>query len=192
MKQLTSEIKKELDDKRFRHTISVAHTAAALAMCHGLNPQKAYLAGLLHDCAKCIPGKDKMALCAKYGLLVTTVEKENPDLLHAKLGSFLAREKYGIEDEEILSAILFHTTGKPAMSAFEQIIYIADYIEIHRKPLPNMDKARRLAFQDLDACMLLILESTLNYLHQKDATIDEITQETYDYYKNACKKGVKE
>lgn len=192
MKQLTSDIKKELDDKRFRHTISVAHTAAALAMCHDLDPQKAYFAGLLHDCAKCIPNKDKMALCAKYGLSVTSVEKENPDLLHAKLGSYLARTKYGMEDEEIISAILFHTTGKPAMSAFEQIIYIADYIEIHRKPLPNMAKARKLAFQDLDACMLVILESTLNYLQQNDATIDEITQETYEYYKNACKKGVKE
>ncbi len=192
MKRLTSEIQKELDDKRFRHTISVAHTAAALAMCHDLDPQKAYLAGLLHDCAKCIPNSDKMALCAKYSLGITATEKENPDLLHAKLGSYLARSKYGIEDEEILSAILFHTTGKPGMSVFEQIIYIADYIEIHRKPLPNLEKARQLAFHDLDACMLLILESTLDYLHKKEATIDEITQETYDYYKKACEEGEKE
>ncbi len=191
-KQLTAVMKKELDDKRFRHTLSVAHTASSLAMCHGQDPYKAYLAGLLHDCAKCIPHDKKLSLCAKYGLSVNDAEAANPDLLHAKLGSLLARIKYEVEDEDILSAILYHTTGKPAMSAFEQIIYIADYIEIHRKPLPNMDRARKLAFQDLDACMLLLLESTLDFLHEKDTSIDKITQETYDFYNNACKKGVEE
>lgn len=190
VRDLTASMQKELDEKRFLHTVSVAHTAASLAMCHGLNPYKAYLAGLLHDCAKCIPHKKKLALCVKYGLVTNSAETANPDLLHAKLGSCLAREKYGVDDEAILSAILYHTTGKPEMSEFEQIIYIADYIEIHRKSLPNMEEARRLAFQDLDACMLLLLESTLHFLQEKGASIDIITLETYDYYKNACKKGV--
>lgn len=187
-KKLTTLIQKELDEKRFLHTISVAHTAASMAMCHGCDPYKAYLAGLLHDCAKCISNNKKLSLCAKYGLSVNDAEAANPDLLHAKLGSLLAREKYNVQDEDILSAILYHTTGKPAMTAFEQIIYIADYIEIHRKVLPNMAKARKLAFQNLDECMLLILESTLQFLNAKNASIDTITLETYNYYKNACKK----
>ena len=184
-KELTASMKKELDEKRFRHTLSVAHTASAMAMCHGYDPYKAYLAGLLHDCAKCISHDRKLALCDKYEIEVNAVEKENPDLLHAKLGSFLAREKYGIEDEEIVSAVLYHTTGKPAMNMLEKIIYIADYIEIHRKVLPNMEKARRLAFLDLNACMKVILESTLTFLQEKGALVDEITRETYEYYKNA-------
>lgn len=190
-KQLQTAMKKELDEKRFRHTLSVANTAASMAMCYGLNPYKAYLAGLLHDCAKCISHDKKLALCNKYELSVNKVEMSNPDLLHAKLGSKLAHVKYGIEDEEMLSAIYFHTTGKPDMTALEKIIYIADYIEIHRKPLPNMEKTRQLAFQDLDACMLLILESTLAFLEQKDASVDDITHETYEYYKNACHNGCK-
>ena len=184
-KELTASMKKELDEKRFRHTLSVAHTASAMAMCHGYDPYKAYLAGLLHDCAKCIEHERKLILCAKYEIEVNVVEKENPDLLHAKLGGYLARAKYGIEDEEIISAILYHTTGKPAMSILEKIIYIADYIEIHRKSLPCMEKARRLAFLDLNACMKVILESTLMFLQQKAASVDEITRETYEYYKNA-------
>lgn len=187
-RQLTQAMKKELDEKRYRHTLSVAHTAASMAMCHGLDPYKAYLAGLLHDCAKCIPHDKKLSLCAKYGLPVNDTESANPDLLHAKLGSYLAHDKYGIEDEEILSAILYHTTGKTAMSVFEQIIYIADYIEIYRKPLPNMEKARKLAFQDLDACMVVILESTLTFLEEKGAKIDSTTRETYEYYQNICSK----
>lgn len=190
-RQLTQAMKKELDEKRYRHTLSVAHTAASMAMCHGLDPYKAYLAGLLHDCAKCIPHDKKSSLCAKYGLPVNDAEEANPDLLHAKLGSHLARAKYGIEDEEILSAILYHTTGKTAMSVFEQIIYIADYIEIYRKPLPNMEKARKLAFQDLNACMLVILESTLTFLEEKGAKIDSTTRETYEYYQNICSNRCK-
>ncbi len=186
--ELTRAMKKELDEKRFLHTISVAQTASCMAMCYGCDPYKAYLAGLLHDCAKCIPHAKKTALCDKYGLFANDAESTNPDLLHAKLGSHLAHVKYGIEDEEILSAIMYHTTGKPAMSVLEQIIYIADYIEIHRKPLPNMEEVRRLAFQDLNACMLLILESTLSFLAEKGASVDAITLETYEYYQNACKK----
>ena len=115
------------------------------------------MAGLLHDNAKCIEDKKKLALCGKYKLEINTAEQKNPDLLHAKLGSFLAKERYQVEDPEILSSILYHTTGKPAMTTLEQIIYIADYIEINRKKLPGMEVTRKLAFTDLDACMLHIL-----------------------------------
>ncbi len=187
-KKLTAGLSEELDEKRFRHTMSVAQTAACMAMRHGYDPYEAYLAGLLHDCAKCMPHDKKLALCAKYGISISHAEKHSPDLLHAKLGSKLANVKYGITDAQILSAIEYHTTGKPEMTLLEQIIYIADYIEIHRKPLPNMEKARQLAFCDLDACMLVILESTLDFLKQKDALVDEITLKTYEYYKKAYNK----
>jgi predicted HD superfamily hydrolase involved in NAD metabolism len=176
-------MKKKLDEKRYLHTLSVAHTAACMAMCYGYNPQKAYLAGLLHDNAKCIPHDKKIALCAKYKLETSIVERKNPDLLHARLGSILAAKKYDITDAEILSSIAYHTTGRPDMTLLEKIIYIADYIEIRRKPLPDMEKIRRLAFSDINACMLLILENTIRYLTEKEAAIDEITLMTYDFYK---------
>lgn len=178
-------IKKKLDKKRYLHTVSVAHTASCMAMRYGEDPYRAYLAGLLHDNAKCIPHDKKMSLCAKYGLSVSDIEQNNPDLLHAKLGSVLAEKKFGITDPEILSAITFHTTGKPGMSTLEKIIYVADYIEIRRKPLPMLGEIRKAAFTDLDGCVLLILESTLAYLKEKQAAVDSITAETYEYYKRS-------
>ena len=106
----------ELDKERYEHTLGVMYTAASM------------LAGLLHDCAKCIPGENKIKMCEKYHLNVSEVERENPSLLHAKLGAFLAAKKYHIEDKEIINAIASHTTGHPHMTLLEKIIYIADYI----------------------------------------------------------------
>mgnify|MGYP002291980172 FL=1 len=193
--KISKDLKNRLDKKRYTHTLSVADTAACMAMRFDEDPYRAYLAGLLHDNAKCIEDKKKLALCGKYKLEINTAEQKNPDLLHAKLGSFLAKERYQVEDPEILSSILYHTTGKPAMTTLEQIIYIADYIEINRKKLPGMEVTRKLAFTDLDACMLHILESTLAFLEKKGAAIDQITMETYTYYKervqhnNEAQKG---
>lgn len=175
-----------MDKKRYVHTIGVAHTAACMAMRFSEDPYRAYLAGLLHDNAKCIDGDKKRSICQKYGVEITTAEKANPDLLHAKAGSILAKEKYDIKDEEIISAIRFHTTGKPEMTTLEKIIYIADYIEINRKMQKNMEEVRTLAFADLDKCMCIILQGTIDYINQKGFAIDEITLQTYEYYRSIC------
>ena len=89
------QLKEELDEKRYEHTIGVMYTAASLAMRYGVMMHQAILAGLLHDCAKAIPNDEKLELCKKYGIIVSDVERENPSLLHAKLGAYIAREKYG-------------------------------------------------------------------------------------------------
>ena len=182
--KLTEQMGDVLDQKRMRHTLSVAHTASCMAMCHGQDPYKAYIAGLLHDCAKCMKNKKKLELAEKYSLPINEAVRENPDLLHAALGARLAEDEYGIEDASILSAIRWHTTGKPAMTDLEMIVYIADYIEIHRKSLPQLEKARQMAFSDLEKCMCVILESTLLFLGKKGAAVDPITNETYEYYHN--------
>lgn len=182
MKDLTEKMDKVLEKKRFQHTISVATTASCMAMRYGEDAYKAYLAGLLHDSAKCIDNDKKLSICKKYKLDINDAEKKNPDLLHAKVGSVLAKYKYHIDDEDILSAIRWHTTGKPDMTTLEKIIYIADYIEPLRKKQDNMDVVRQLAFSDLDLCMATILEGTIQYLKNKNAEIDNITMETYKYY----------
>lgn len=175
-------LQKKLDAKRYEHTIGVAYTAACLAMAHGVSVEKAYLAGLLHDNAKCMSEEQKAKLCEKYGIKLTKAEKANHDLLHAKVGAYHAKNKYGVDDEEVFEAILWHTTGKPDMTALDKIIYIADYIEPNRKMLKRIDEIRSLAFHDLDQAMVMILENTISYLEQKGAIIDEITKETYDFY----------
>lgn len=182
LRRIRKSIEKTLDAKRYDHTLGVAYTACALAMCHNGNIKKAELAGLLHDCAKGIDDDKKLSLCDKYNIVINKSELKSPYLLHAKLGSFFAMKKYGINDEDVINAILNHTTGRPNMSLLEKIIYVADYIEPNRIQAPNLAIVRKLAFEDLDKALLVILEDTLKYLNSVSCEIDPMTQKTYDYY----------
>ncbi len=182
-------MERRLEPKRYEHTLGVAYTAAALAMRYDADPLKAQIAGLLHDCAKNLTHEKQLHICKKQGIAVNVAEKKNPSLLHAKVGSFLAWHKYGIEDREILDAITWHTTGKPDMRLLDKILYIADYIEPARNQAPNLPQARRLAFEDLDECLFLILRDTLAYLSASKAEIDPMTQQTYEFYRAEKEKG---
>ena len=183
IRKIMKTLEKELDSKRFEHTLGVAYTASALAMNYGCDINKARVAGLLHDCAKCISDEKKISMCEKNGLTVSDIERANPGLLHAKLGSVVAFDKYGIDDVSILEAIKWHTTGKPDMSLLEKIIFVADYIEPNRKPLPNIDMIRRFAFTDIDMAVFQILKDTLLYLGDSTKAIDPMTKDTYEFYK---------
>lgn len=184
LKKLTKEMQKVQDPKRFTHTLGVEYTAAALAMRYSEDVERAQIAGLLHDCAKCMENDKLLSVCEKYHLPATDVETRNPYLLHARVGSYLAKKEYKIEDPEILSAILYHTTGHPNMTLLEKIIFTADYIEPGRKQAPNLKIIRQMAFIDLDAAVKKILEDTLDYLRSGDGEMDPMTEETYQYYKN--------
>lgn len=181
--EIKKKLKKSQDKERYEHTKGVMYTAGCLAMAHGYYLEKAMLAGLLHDCAKCIPNDEKLALCKEHNILVSPVEAENPFLLHAKLGAFLAESEYNITDPDVLHAIKVHTTGEPDMNILDKIIFIADYIEPGRNKAPNLEKVRKLAFHDLNACMAQILRDTLMYLNSGKGTIDSTTQLTYEFYK---------
>lgn len=181
-KEIKERLKKELKPGRYEHTLGVAYTSACLAMRYGCDMQQAELAGLLHDCAKCIPNKEKLSMCDKRKIAYSKVEKKNPELLHAKLGAVVAKEVYKVKDAEILSAIECHTTGKPAMNLLEKILFVADYMEPNRNKAPQLDEVRRLAFQDLDECLIFILKQTLDYLEGAEADCDPMTLETYHYY----------
>ena len=200
LKKLRKAMEKELHAKRYEHTLSVAYTAASLAMIHDVEPNKALIAGMLHDCAKCLSNKKLISICEKNDLPISETELQNPAaLLHAKVGSFLAKEKYEIEDDDILNAIRYHTTGRPDMSKLEKILYIADYIEPGRKHASNLPQIRRMAFQDLDGTLFKILEDTLSHLNSvsghlderalKTGPLDPMTQDTYNFYKKSLKKG---
>ena len=175
-------LKKALDGPRYEHTLGVMYTAGCMTMAHGGNIKKAMLAGLLHDCAKCMTHEERLLLCEKYGVEVTASELENKALLHAKAGAILAKIEYDIADEDILHAITVHTTGEPDMNILDKIIYIADYIEPGRDKAPNLEYVRKLAYIDLDACMAQILYDTLNYLQTRGGSIDPTTERTYQFY----------
>ena len=181
-RDLKKELKKNMDESRYEHTLGVMYTSAALAMRYECDLDKALLAGLMHDCAKCMPNAKKLKTAEKYGLEITELEKKNPFMLHAKVGAILAEKKYDITDEEVLGAIRWHTTGRPNMTLLEKIVYIADYIEPKRDKAPNLGEIRKLAFLDLDRALLKILQDTLNYLGDSPEDVDSMTKSTYDFY----------
>lgn len=181
--KLRAQVKKTQDKKRYEHTLGVTYTAACLAMCYDIDTERAETAGLLHDCAKCLSNEKKISLCKKQSIEINMTEAKNPFLLHAKAGAYLAEHKYGIQDEDILNAIRYHTTGRPGMSMLEKIVFIADYIEPGRNHSARLPELRKLAFQDLDRAMVEILGDTLGYLKGSENEIDPMTQRTYDHYK---------
>ncbi len=184
--KLQKKVKKELDEDRYRHTMGVMYTAAALAMCYGADLEKTQVAGLLHDCAKCIPNDRKLKMCEKAGIEMNAVEQAAPSLLHAKLGAHLAAERYEVQDQEILDAIRWHTTGRPDMTLLEKIIFMADYIEPMRWKAENLDEIRSIAFHDLDRAVFYTLRDTLNYLSRGPAEIDDMTNRAYLFYRDLC------
>lgn len=190
--EIEGRLQKYLKPSRYAHTLGVCYTATALAMCHGSDVNKARLAGLLHDCAKSYKNEELIRYAVQHDLPISVWEKNSPHLLHAKVGAHMAQMKFGVEDEEILQAIRFHTTGKPDMSVLEKIIFIADYIEPNRKMLQGLTECRKCAFEDLDMAMYHILKNTLAYLNEKQdgGEIDETTQLAYTFYeKKKLEKG---
>ncbi len=182
LKKIKKKLKNELDESRYEHTIGVMDTAACLAMRYGADLTQALVAGLLHDCAKCIPNDKKLKLCRKNGIEVTPFEEKAPFLLHAKLGAWMAEHEYHVSDPAILSAIACHTTGKPDMSLLDKIIFIADYIEPGRDKATGLPEIRRLSFTDIDQALIRILSDTLDYLASSNDPIDPATQNVLDYY----------
>lgn len=180
---LQDKLKAVLPPYRFYHTLGVSYLSSALAMCYGVDVKRAQLAGLLHDSAKYMKGSEMLVLVEKLGIEANAYERKAPDLLHAKLGAHFAKQEYGVMDEEILSAICCHTTGKPGMSLLEEILFVADYIEPSRRGLPYLDEMRKIAFTDLHRATYLELTSTLNKIKERGEVLDPATVETFEYYK---------
>lgn len=184
---IKQDLQKTLTPKRYRHVINVAETAFKLALSYGVDPVKAYTAGLLHDCAKFYSDEEILKEAEKYGIVPEPAELATPcNLLHSKVGSFIAAEKYCIEERDILDAIYYHTTGRPGMSILEEIIYAADILEPGRDMAytPSLDILRSEASYDLDMVVYQLLENVVPYLKEKcKDSICTMTLDTYEYYK---------
>lgn len=183
---IKADLKEKLPKKRYEHTLGVAYTAAALAMCYGEDILKAELAGILHDVAKAKKSfelKDDMkGYIDPYtdGAYVDLIADKAPQILHAIYAPYLAKKDYKIEDKDILSAIRWHTTGKKDMTMLEKIVFVADYIEPNRKKLPDLDRIRTLSFHDISEAVKVIAKSTIEYLGSQGMYIDKFTYELSD------------
>lgn len=187
-KQIIEILKENLNISRFNHSLEVAEEAISLARKYNVNEEDAFLAGVLHDCAKCFDPDKKIELCKKYNIELDEVMLSQIDLTHSFLGYFVARDDYKITDENILNSIKYHTTGKANMTDLEKIIYIADYIEPTRKPFEHQAKARELAYTNLDEAMYFILESTIHRNLQRNRLIHNLSEVALDFYE---KKEIK-
>ena len=191
--ELLKKLRKKLDERRYIHSIGVAHTAVSLMMAHGsaqrskdkglFELQAAYTAGLLHDCAKCLEEEERDRLCKKYRVELSPMEQEHPFLIHAKLGAVLAKEKYGVTDPQILSAIRYHTTGQAQMTLLEASIFSADFIEPNRKMLDCLPEIRTEIYKDLPKAVYMILKQTMIHLELREQPVDEHSLEALEYYK---------
>lgn len=189
---IREKLKASLKPGRYEHSLSVSFTCMALAMRYGYDLDKAELAGLLHDCAKCYDNNSIIAACRNSGMELTEGKLQAPSIIHSRLGARMAEEKFGVNDPEILSAIACHTTGKPDMSLLDKILYIADYIEPRRYKIKDLPAIRRLAFEDLDEALFQIMEGTLRYLKESGTYADIMTQNAYHYYKKQMRRQKEE
>ena len=182
--KLRTAVRERQNPRRFEHTLGVAYTAACMAFLCGVEPLKAELAGILHDCAKCYSDAELVNMCEKAGITLSDAVLASPAVIHPIYGRYMAAHEFGISDPDILNAIEFHTTGRPAMSTLEKIIFTADFIEPLRDRAANLPEARKLAFTDLDECMYNILGSTVDYLNGRGLAIVPDTLDAYKYYKD--------
>lgn len=177
---MKAKLKQALNPNRYRHSLNVCDEAVKLAERYGTDRNKAYTAGLLHDCAKGYTHEEQAALCKQFGIELDSITLACPAVIHAPLGGEIARHEYGINDEEIVDAIKYHTVARAGMTALDKIIYIADMIEPMRE-YEGVDRLRELAYEDLDKAVLVALRQSMEFNLKKNSIIHPNTLEAWNY-----------
>ena len=170
-----------LKHRRIPHVLGTEQEAIRLAERYGADVEKARVAALLHDCTKKLDMPAQLALCEKYGIELDELERKALKLLHSKTGAAIARDVFGVDDD-IYSAIWYHTTGHADMTKLEKIIYLADYIEPSRD-FPGVDTLRKVCYEDLDKGLLLGLEMTVEEMTAMGNPVHRATLEARDWLK---------
>ena len=174
-------IKNRLTAKRLYHSICVAEKAKHLAEKYGSDTEKAYTTGLVHDIMKNESVEKMLEMIENDGQLLTDSEKAITVTLHSIAGEIYLRKELGVNDEEVLSAVRWHTTGKEDMSLFEKIIYVADLVSDDRE-YPDVNEVRQLAEENLDKTLLRGLSFTIEDNAKKYKLIHTDTVKAYNYY----------
>ena len=174
-------LKANLAEKRYIHILGVSDIAKNLAKLNGISEEKAEIAGLAHDVAKNLSKVKMKEIINKHNIVLSAVEENNENLWHSIIGPIEAKDKLGIQDEEILDAIRWHTTGKEHMSVLTKIIYIADMIEPSRN-FEGVEDIRKVTLEDLDKGVYCGLTRSIEFLLIKNLLIDENTMRARNYF----------
>ena len=176
-----------LGKKRYIHSCNVADMCVKLAEIHGGDVNKAYTAGILHDCRKEADADIQRSEMLASGYYVDPAELDSRSTWHGISAAYYIREKLGIEDEDILNAVRYHTVAHPAMTKLEKIVYLGDLVSAERD-FPDVEKYRAYALKDLDDAMYRALKWSIGNLSQNDKKIPVSTIEAYNYYMDRRKK----
>ena len=172
--------------ERMAHVLGCRDMALELAKRWGADPEKAQRSALLHDITKALDGSPQLTLCRGLGILLDDFSINHPKTLHAFTGSLVAERIFG-EKSDVVQAIASHTTGKPGMNTLEQIIYIADMMEMTRT-YPGVEKLRSLAFSDLEAAVKLGISNTIEILKARGEDIHPDGQATLEWFNERKKE----
>ncbi|WP_088008057.1 bis(5'-nucleosyl)-tetraphosphatase (symmetrical) YqeK [Indiicoccus explosivorum] len=179
---MLQKVKEHLPEKRFTHVLGVMSAAAVLAKEFGVPEDKANTAAILHDVAKFSDRNWMRKVIVSEGMDSRLLDY-HAELWHAPVGAFIAEREFGVTDPDILNAIRYHTTGRPAMSDLEKIIYIADLTEPGRK-FSGVEELRQKKEEGLDAMLAACVGHTVEFLRSKGAPVFPDSLECYDYYSN--------
>ncbi|KUO76041.1 MAG: hypothetical protein APF77_01095 [Clostridia bacterium BRH_c25] len=163
-------LKSSISLKRYNHSVNVSATAVKLAEFYGCDSEKAGITGMVHDCARELDWPLLMDCLAKEDIFVDDLTLGIKELLHGPAAVHICRRVFGIEDEEILSAVRYHTTGRENMSLLEKIIYLSDFIEPSRS-YEGVEEMRGLAFKNLDRALLLAFNLSIEYIISKNGLL---------------------
>jgi predicted HD superfamily hydrolase involved in NAD metabolism len=175
---LLARVREQMHEKRYLHTLGVAETARLLAQRYGADPDKAELAGYLHDYCKCWPVEKMREILIRHDLPRELLEGER-ELWHAFAGAIVIQTDLGVTDPEILQAVRYHTTGRAGMSLLEKVVCVADYIEPNRN-FPGVEDIRSLAEQDLNEALAVALGGTIRFLIEQRKTVYPLTLIAYN------------
>jgi predicted HD superfamily hydrolase involved in NAD metabolism len=168
----------QLTEHRYQHTLGVVETAVELAERYNVDLYKAEMAAIFHDYAKFRPKEEMKEIIETKGMDMRLLEY-NAELWHAPVGAYLVRKEAGVEDEEILDAIRFHTSGRPGMTMLEKVIYLADYIEPGRH-FPGVDEVRELAKDNLEQALISSIRNSITFLMKKNQAVFPETFHTFN------------
>ena len=169
IEKIKKEVKSILSEKRYIHSIGVMERAKELAKIYNEDEKKAELIGIVHDIAKEMTKEEMIEYAKKNNIEIDEIEKENPGLLHGKIGADICQKKYGFS-KDMLNAIKYHTTGNKNMTTLDKIIYLADKTENNRT-YDDLEYAKKLSDNNLNEAMMYCLNIVISSNVEKNRLI---------------------
>ena len=177
--EFLEEIKIRLNPDRLYHSLNVADEAKKLAKHYGADEQKAFTAGLLHDILKNTPDSELLQYFERNGIMLTETERASRKTWHAMAGADFLRRELHVTDEDILSAVRWHTTGRAGMTLLDKVLFVADFISADRD-YPGVERMREKAYVSLEDAMLEGLQFTINELVENAWPVHEDSIRAYN------------